>query len=98
MDDSEKQARIMRYLRERVGWYYREIVVFEKFRQELKRDGSVGIPEALDRLRRSPEVQDDYQRYLASIDLQIQTGNQILTPEESALLNRLWRRDEEVPN
>jgi hypothetical protein len=66
--DIEKQKRVTRYLVETLTKRHRENLVYQRFVQELKDEGRLGILEDLDRIRRSEDIHSAQDSYFRSLD------------------------------
>jgi len=64
----QKQEELIRFLVQDRAKCKREQLVFDKFVQELKDEGRVGIPDQLHKIRNSHEIQAAYAATFASLD------------------------------
>ncbi len=96
--DAEKQKRIIRYLVETLTKCNRENLVYERFVQELKDGGRVGILEDLHRIRRSEEIQSAQDTYFRSLDALIAEANGEIKDQVLRDLIRQQRLGKDIVN
>jgi hypothetical protein len=67
--DSDRHVRIIRFLIEKLTKLNQEEQVFQLFVKELReKDGMVGIPDRIHRIRNSPELKKRVKAYFENLD------------------------------